>query len=304
MPGILKNIPFVRGFKYQTPPYHVGSVLENRLGLQVFRTLSKYVLWKTRPSYLTEEIRNFVRILEQDGILIIEDFLTQKDFEQVLTEFNTASDDAPLLPYKGDESGKLYRKQIRVSDDPTKFPSIIRCLQENKSLQAIASAITRRKMRQSPNVHLDVYKTTINDGFDNDIENILHADLHTPTVKMFLYLNEVGHSNGAFVYAKKSQKLTFARLRHEYELSIREAKLAKGATIPDSMLSYRGNEVRNIVHPKHFANMEVAETQICVKPNTLVIANNMGFHRRGEFLSDTTRKVIVLNFRQLERPVL
>ncbi len=75
--------------------------------------------------------------------------------------------------------------------------------QENRLLNQLASAITRRRVSEKPGVFLDIYQNVDENGIDNDVENILHADLHTATVKMFFYLNEVDEGNGAFVYAKR-----------------------------------------------------------------------------------------------------
>ncbi len=300
---LIKNIPFVRGFTYATPPYHIGSVTENRIGLQLFRTTSKYALWKLRGRQMSEEIKSHIRTLERDGVLVIEDFLPQNQFEDIRREFEKANENIDLAPYKGDRNSKLFRTQLSVAESPEKFTSIIKHFQKNEMLKKIASAVIRRKIEKDPDIRLDTYQNLNEAGFDNDIENILHADLHTSTVKMFFYLNEVNETNGAFIYAKGSHKLTIERLKYEYELSIRQAKMKKGLKIQDALLSRRGKEVRNIIAPTQLSNMGVAETQVCVKPNTLVIANNMGFHRRGEFSCGTPRKALLINFRNSEKPV-
>jgi hypothetical protein len=148
---------------------------------------------------------------------------------------------------------------------------------------------------------LDTYQAMNEHGIDNDIENILHADLHVPTVKMFFYLSKTDEKNGAFVYAKGSHKLTLARLLHEYELSIREAKLKQGKKVSDSLLARRAAQVRNIIKPANLRRMKIVETQICVPPNTLVVANNMGFHRLGEFHGDESRRALLINYRKEEK---
>ena len=117
---------------------------------------------------------------------------------------------------------------------------------------------------------------------------------------MFFYLNEVNETNGAFVYAKGSHKLTRARLVHEYELSVREAKLFSGQPIPESLQERRSTQIRNIISPENERRMNVVETQFCVKPNTLVVANNMGFHRRGEFTGSEPRQALLVNYRNAE----
>lgn len=48
--------------------------------------------------------------------------------------------------------------------------------------------------------------------------------------------------------------------------------------------------------------MKIIESQICAAPNTLVAANNMGFHRRGEFHGGEPRKALLINYRKEEKP--
>lgn len=300
---MVRNIPFLRGLTYATPPYHAGTIIENRAGLQLFRTVSKFLLWKSRRRFVTDEIKNYVQIMERDGILVIENFLPENHFSEVSAEFEKANQSVRLAPYKGDADASLYRTQIAAAQSPENFTAIIEHFQENELLQKIAAAVIRRKITKPPEIFLDTYQKLNDRGFDNDIENILHADLHTSTVKMFFYLNDVDEQNGAFVYAKGSHKLTRQRLKYEYELSIRQAQMKRGVKIQDEFLARRGSETRNTITAEQLDNMKAKETQIRARPNTLVVANNMGFHRRGEFTCDRPRKALMINFRNSEKSV-
>jgi hypothetical protein len=62
--------------------------------------------------------------------------------------------------------------------------------------------------------------------------------------------------------------------------------------------------VRNIIDPSRWRAMGAEETQFLVRANSLVIANNMGFHRRGQFSEGKPRKAILVNYRYLERTFL
>ena len=302
--NIAKRIPVVRGAMYSTPQYHVGSVLENRLGLQIFRVLSKRVSRALRSPKISEEALPMVRTLERDGILVIPDFLDPALFDKVRLEFESASATVPPAAYKDREDARLFRKQLRLADSPENFPVIRSTFQCNALLDEIASAVIRRPITRRPEVLLDTYQCMARDREDNDIENILHADLHVPTIKMFFYLTDTNATNGAFVYAKGSHKLSLARLRHEYDLSVREAKLDRGLKVDPQLVERRSSEVRNIISPASRLRMKVSETQACVAANTLVIANNMGFHRRGVFTSDRPRKALLINYRNAERSLL
>jgi hypothetical protein len=297
---IVRKLPVFRITTYSTLPYHLGSVIENRLGLQVWRMLAKHLAWRLRKKVVDSDIRVHVEALERDGILVIEDFLDAESFAGVVAEFEAATAAVPLAPYKSVENARLYRTQIAVAERPEQFNLITEHFQENVLLNAIASATIRRPISSKPRLFLDVYRNLNAEGKENDIENILHADLHTPTVKMFFYINDVDHNNGAFIYAKGSHRLTLARLMHEYDLSNRTARLSKGLPVPEHLLCRRAGYVRNIIRPEYWRRMGFVETQINAKQNTLVIANNMGFHRRGEFNDGRPRKAILINYRHAE----
>ena len=300
---VVGRLPVVRSTLYSAPKYHIGSVLENRLGVQVLRVLSKALSRSLRGGYISSDVGSHVRALEKDGFLVLPNFLEPKRFKAIADEFDAANAGVPLEAYQGIENAKLYRRQLRIADSPELYPAIRATFQRNEKLDQIVSGIIRRKVANPPEVLLDTYVRTNADGVDNDIENILHADLHIPTIKMFFYLSKTDESNGAFVYARGSQKLSIARLRHEYELSVRQAKLNRGLPIAPELLERRSSLVRNIIDPEHRRRMKVAETQLCVEANTLVIVNNMGFHRRGEFTSDRPRKALLINYRNAE-PVI
>lgn len=299
--NFVRRLPVIRSRGCTTPPYHIGSVIENQLGLQLYRVIGKQITRRLRGKHLTEDIRQYVETLERDGVAVIENFLAPEQFKAVVAEFEKANEGVALKPYKNAENAKLYRTQLSIKDKPEMFPAIRANFQDNVLLHKIASAVTRRPITKKPEVLLDTYQNLNDAGIDNDIENILHADLHVPTVKMFFYLNKVDENNGAFVYAKGSHKLTLARLAHEYELSVREAKLDRGLAVPETLQERRADQSRNIISPEHWRKMNVNETQVCVAPNTLVIADNMGFHRRGEFTNGEPRKALLVNYRNAEQ---
>lgn len=297
----VKTLPVIRSFGKSSPVYHIGGIWENRLGLQAGRVICKNLAWRMRGSAISENTRTHVETLQRDGILVIRNFLSKDAFERVSDEYREAVEAVELKPYKGIKNAKLFRTQVSIGENPEEYPQIAESFLNNEFLKDIARGVIRRKVIRNPAISFDKYQCIKKDGIDNDIENILHADLHTPTVKMFFYLNAADEKNGAFVYAKASHRLTFARVAHEYEMSIRQAKLKNRLPVDTKLVENRGDEIRNIVAPGFYKRMKIEETQVCVEPNTLVVANNMGFHRRGEFLNGTPRKALLINFRNSER---
>jgi len=300
--SFFRRLPLVRSLGLNSPPYHIGSILENRLGLQIGRTVGKQIARRFRKGFSSPDIEKYLETLERDGVLAIENFLPDEEFKNVLAEFGQVTEGVSLMPYKNVENARLYRLQLSLNELPLEeLSSIRKNFRESELLNRIAAGVVRRAITAKPDILLDTYQNLNNDGVDNDIENILHADLHVPTVKMFFYLTRTDNSNGAFIYAKGSHKLTAARLVHEYELSVREAKLKQGIRLPEQLLERRAGQVRNIIKPSNRRRMKIEETQFCVEPNTLLIANNMGFHRRGEFHGNEPRKALLINYRKAEK---
>jgi hypothetical protein len=303
--SLAKKLPGVRNLRH-APPYFTGSVMANRLGYQVLRALGKRALWKLRTPSVSAEAAKYVRAMAEDGVVVIPDFLPPEQFAQIREEYERAQSGLvfrPLPFYSSLESVK--RGRIHAAGFPVEgagFPRTIEFLVKNKLLWQIVSGVVRVPMRGIPSAQIDVYQKRDEEAPDNDVETVLHADLHSTTVKAFLYLNDVEKSNGAFVYAKGSAHLTRSRLRHEYDISVRTAKYKRGdSDIDPDLLAVRGPNVRNVIRPEYMKAMNVVETSICGKANTLIIANNIGFHRRGDFSSDRVRETIMVNFRHLQR---
>lgn len=299
--GLAKRVPGVRGLTHKNPPYFVGSVIENRLGLQVFRTLGKNIAWHLRQSHVAPEVREYVDILNRDGVLVIPNFLSTPEFSRIREEFDRLETQLVFKPFKDVPRGKIHVARFPLKDQDGNFPYIKKYLQANSLILKLVPAVIKRPLTSGPEVLINVYRKADDTAPENDVETILHADLHIPTVKVFYFLNDIDESNGAFVYAKGSHKFTIDRLRHEYDISVRAAKLKRGDNdIPEHLLATRGPHKRNIISESSLRRINAVETSICGKANTLVIANNMGFHRRGEFTSDQPRATILLNFRHLE----
>jgi hypothetical protein len=297
------RLPLVRGLTHTETPYFTGSVVENRLGLQIFRLIGKYLSWSFRGRYTTADIEDYVRKIEMDGVLVLPDFLGQQEFLQIKEEFERVQSKCEFSGFRSVDNGSLKVARYPIADCDEDFKYTRQYLQNNPLVHRIVSATIRRPINSMPPTSLNVYRRGCDEASDNDLENILHADLHTPTAKAFFYLNDVDQSNGAFVYAKGSQRLSLNRIFHEYNISVRTAKLRRGdKDIPASLLAKRGPHVRNIIAEKYSRKLHLVESHLCGKANTLIIANNMGFHRRGEFTSERPRKTILVNFRHLEHP--
>jgi hypothetical protein len=246
----------------------------------------------------------YTAAIDTDGVVEIPDFLPPKAFDAVMAEFQKLRSGLEFRRFREHE-GRLMVARLMLHERPAGAPKFNEFLGRNPVIQGLAAHVAKVYPTPFPFLELTIYKAVDVSLEDNDEENLLHADLHSPTLKCFYYLHDVTAGNGAFVYARGSARLTVERLRYEYDLSVRTARLRRGdVNLPQDSVVRRGSTLRAIMTAEQRKRLGIVETQFPVKANTLVAANNMGFHRRGEFSSTAERISVVINFRHLQRPFL
>lgn len=130
-----------------------------------------------------------------------------------------------------------------------------------------------------------IYFLNVVHGENNigDPQKHFHSDAFFPSMKAWIFLKDVALEDGPFVYIPESNKLTFQRLRLEYQKSIFCAK-RKESVYQALRGSFRYNEAE-------INSLQLPEpTNFCVKKNTLVIANTFGIHKRGNSNNMISRK--------------
>lgn len=280
----------------QTPAYYMGNSIANRMGLQVARTIEKNLAYSLRPYGLNSQVKSFVETLNRDGILVIPNWLKPEQFEQLQQEI--LAHQTPQLGWKshlGDDN--LVWSGSSVIPEDNRYPLVKQYLQQNFLILQIVAAAVRRKIKHYPNTHIQFLRNEDPTNKNIDPQNVLHADLHYPTVKVSFFLDDHAQNNGTFVYAYGSHKITPARLIHEYQKSNKIAKYRQSKSPDIAKYFDRGMP---ILSPAERRNMNIVETQICAPANTLVIANTCGFHRRGHIQFGQERKEIRLLFRHVE----
>lgn len=273
------------------PQLYSGGVIANTLGYHVLRTL--YLnLWRTKPKKVSKEYQKYADILEKDGIVIIPDFLPKEQFEAVKKEYDEMYSGWSPFEYNKEEMTKRqndfpeYFKNIAEKITTPETPAFTEYFMKNPLINELATSVVHRKSRLTPYHHFWYLQRRNLEG-----ENIgslhtaafPHADVPYPTIKVFLYLNDVDESNAAYIYAKGSHKLTLKRLWFEYKLSVKYAKTKN-----------------DIVTDEELAKLGYHSESICGKANTLFISNNMGYHNRGDFKTLNPRQTAQLDFRHLE----
>jgi hypothetical protein len=272
--------------------YHEGSATANRLGWQLARIWAmNYQIGRQRrtvPSRVAE-----AEILNRDGVLVVPDFLPAEVFAAVKAEYDGACAAGLLEPPDCFEDNGVVERRISLGKNRRHFPQTREALTRNQWLRdLVAGAIGQAPPEVSLIVSV-MMRAEAAVATERLIgSNYIHADIHFPTIKAWLYLNDISEANGAFRYARGSHRLTLARLTYEYEASVRVARARETIAIGKDVAYGR---VR-VPSDDQLARMDVREEAICGRANTLVVANTMGFHRRGEFPPGVTRDMINIRF--------
>jgi hypothetical protein len=276
--------------------YHDGSVLANRLGLQGVRIAAMNVAIRTRRRSVDADIAPQVEAFERDGMLVIEDFLPADVFAAVKAEVERAH--AESL-FRETEEDDVLVETLNLTKHHERLPATWEHLNRLEWFERLAAAITRRPAIETMQIDVNYMSKRPDAPPPEKLRgnNLLHADVHYPSPKAWLYLNDIDEQNGALVFAKGSHKLTPARLSHEYDVSLRVAKRKADGTL------YKAEPVCQTRFPtaKQWRAMGLVETVAAGKANTIVFADVMGFHRRGEF-DDTGRRREQILFRFGDRP--
>ncbi len=116
-----------------------------------------------------------------------------------------------------------------------------------------------------------------------DPQKDAHSDTFFPTLKGWLFLDDVDLDRGPFRYSPGSHRLSWPRLAWEYRQSL-HARSAEDPHTAAGSLRARDADL---------ANMRLPEPKpVLVKANTLVLADTGGFHRRGEAADERPRRAI------------
>ncbi|MEO8665964.1 MAG: phytanoyl-CoA dioxygenase family protein [Ignavibacteria bacterium] len=284
-----KNLDY--SYLDRAPALYSGGVIANTLGFHILRTIFLNI-WRMRPKKVSKEISEYVKTMDRDGIVVIPDFFPKEQFEEIKKEFDETYSGWSPFDLKKEEFSKRqndfpeYFQTIAEKITSPKTPAFTKYFVNNPLITEITSAVVHRKNRLTPHHHfwyLQRRNLEKKDAGHLHSAAFPHADVPYPTIKVFLYMNDVDETNAAYIYAKGSHKMTLKRLLFDYKLSVRYAKTKN-----------------DVVTDEDIAKIGYYPESICGKANTLFISNNMGYHNRGDFKTLEPRLTAQLDFRHLE----
>lgn len=243
----------------------IGSDRLNRRGLHVRRVALAHRLAYRRRARLAHALDPADRAaFDRDGFVAIPDFLPADIFAALRTQ---------LLDWPGPAREMVQGDTItrRYAVDPGMLRAVPagRAFARHPRWQALARYVA------SFDVEPLLYVQSIlsqRRAAGPDPQTHLHADTFHPTMKAWLFIEDVGAEDGPLTYVAGSHQLTAERLEWEQRRSLTVRH-------EDDFLSARGSfrirdsELAGLGLPPPIA--------FAVPANTLVVADTFGFHARA-----------------------
>jgi hypothetical protein len=260
----------------------IASPLLNRLGLHVFRVVAARGIYKLRllvlaPLVDVEDRRFFAR----QGYLVKRDFLSQAELESLRSE-------VAALEARIHETIEGDTRNQRVFVDATgmtRLPTLRDMLVAGSRTAVIRYTNSKNRL---PLVFIENLLRGALPGNAQDPQSTPHRDTFHPTIKAWLFIDDVTSESGPFTYVPGSHRLTARRLRWEYARSLVARNLSDGHSEDGS---FRATEEDIVTlgssDPVRFA----------VPANTLVVADTSGIHWRGGASARTRRRAIWIQSR-------
>jgi len=255
----------------------------NKSGLHIYRILLARRIRMSSKSLPITAVEEF----NQKGIVHIENFLSDVEFNHVTEYFNTTVKD--FFP----DGGKGTINPDFILGDTNPLLSLFRaCARVNEFSDDAVDGYPRTEFWHHKH-------------FKNDPQYKFHTDTFQPTVKAWLYLEDVEYEHGPFHYIPTSNIPDKKRLTWDYENSlvaedgrrhplwnIRVENNGKPGSFRICENSGTQQEMLSI------GSMGYEEVQVAVAPkNTLLIADTFGLHKRGTANPNTMRSTLTMQYR-------
>jgi len=267
----------------------IGNRWLNRWGLHVWRIRLAHAITRLRWWVLSPLVsREHRRQLDEQGFVQIENFLPEAEFQRLRAELLAL--DRPDAPGEVRECIQGDTLTLVMLLDRGTLAALPAC-------RALVRNTTFRRLCMYGGAHLKaplVFAQTVKNQYvpgGADPQKDFHSDTFHPTMKAWLFIDDVDDTNGPFTFVPGSHRPTPERLEWEYAQSL----IASGAAGEGNRYSAKGS-LR--LEEKDLAAMGLPPPiSFKVKGNTLVVANTHGFHRRGSATGRSSRLAIYASSR-------
>lgn len=210
--------------------------------------------------------------LHRDGFAVIEGFIGANDVQRIRTEIKHHDGETRQM-LQGDTATQRF---LLDSANLVAKPALSQLAHSKRFLRLLCYAAAKLT---PPFVYVQRIRNGVRDKGADPQKN-MHADTFHPTMKAWLFLEDVTPDKGPFTYVRGSHRLTHERLAWEYRRSLTARQYPDGYSEKGS---FRADD-------KDLATMQLPQPEgLSVKAGTLVIANTNGFHGRGQAADGASR---------------
>jgi hypothetical protein len=243
----------------------IGSARLNQWGLHIWRRRIARRMGVLRRAQLAPLISDADRAaFERDGFLLKRDFLDPETFRKTRDEILALQTDAREAVI-GDTLTRLIPLDVK---NMQRVPTARNVL-ESPSFMNLLAYVGSFKRR--PRFYVQTVFTQVLKDAPADIQSFFHSDTFHPTVKAWLYLDDVGAGSCPLTYVPGSHVANARRLAWERRVSCAAACSCDPLTAEGSLRITEEELARLGYRP--------AET-LSVAANTLLVADTSGFHKR------------------------
>lgn len=293
-------------FLFRPPSYRLKIFLLDVFGINLFRIFIYKLSYFLRGLLLKENLhkikdKNIKKIndLEKNGITVYKNFFSAGEFNKISKAVKDIFSEINYEKFR--DSGGLI-KTLSLSDDEicSKKKYIYEKFLENEKISSLVMHNMRPLIFFPNRVVIQEIFFPKNSIDSEDVLHVCHSDRFFNHLKFFYYVNDQSEKNGAYMFARKSHKVSgWFRLLYEYESALRASKnklLKFFGFRSDKFYVYEYDSLT----PFFIKKLKIKLESINLKKNSLVVSNNSGFHSRGKMLSNSRRIQVRLQFQYLE----
>jgi hypothetical protein len=243
----------------------IGNEWLNRHGLHVARLRIAHGLAAMRRRRLATRLPEEDRLaFERDGLIVKPDYLPSESFSSLVDEIR-----AYRGPARETVQGDTVTRRIALNGASlTHLPTVARLL-DAPDFQGMLRYVS--SFDAEPMLYLQTILTHVVKG-PPDPQLELHSDAFQPSVKAWLFLNDVKADAAPFTYVRGSHRADAKRIAWEKRMSV-------AASSDGPRLTRRGSFR---VNSEDLPCLGLPQPQSFeVSANTLVVADTFGFHARG-----------------------
>lgn len=241
----------------------LGSPGLNRRGFFVWRARLAHAMTRRRRRRLEHLISQEDRAAyERDGFVAKRDFLPAPLFADLLAELQALQTKAGEF-----KEGDAITRRIPLTRETLKRLPACRQMLEHPAFRGLTRYVS--SFDSDPFVFVQTIFTQVDEG-QTDPQTSMHIDTFHPTMKAWLFLQDVAEEDGPFCYVPGSHRRTPRREVWERLQAIRAS---------DPRTRKKGGAFR--ISKAEMGRLRCAKPKrFAVPANTLVVGDTYGFHAR------------------------